>query len=139
MRGGPGGGQAGPELARSREHGRSGVSLLDTAYAIDAPLLGHEDADNDEIAGPVDAWVATIADSDPIPCIPQPLFNKSAGLVVFFVDDNVPGMPHARILGRPGGAAMSGGLPRISIEMKAKWARTPLTITYSQWLLSWWK
>jgi hypothetical protein len=34
---------------------------------------------------------------------------------------------------------MSGGLPRISIEMKAKWARTPLTITYSQWLLSWWK
>jgi hypothetical protein len=115
------------------------MSLLDTAHAIDAPLLGHEDTHNDKTAGPIDAWIATIADSDPITRIAQPLLNKSAGLMVFFVDDNVPGMPHARILGRPGGAAMSGSLPHISIETTAKWARTPLTITYGQWLLAWCK
>jgi hypothetical protein len=139
VRGGTIGSKAWPELPRSCEQRRTRVCLLDTAYVVNAPLLGHIDADDDQIARPIEAWIAAISDSDPITRIRQPLFDKSAGLMVFLIDDNVPVVPHVRILGGPGRVAMSGGLPHISIETRAKWARTLPPIGYRQWLLAWWK
>ncbi len=127
------GSQAGPELTRGRQQWRTRVSLLNAAHVVDAALLGHVEADDDQIAGPIDPWIAAIPDPDPITRISQPLFDKSAGLMIFLVDDNVPGVPHARILSRPGRAAMSGHSRRISIETIAKWDGTPRAIRYCQW------